>query len=298
MDLRLLKTFQAAATSGSFTRAAETLGYAQSSVTAQMQVLEAELGAPLFDRLGRGIALTAAGRRFAPYADRLLALAEEARGVTAEDGNPTGTITIGAPETLCTYRLPPLLARFHGQFPHVRLVFRPSSGDDIRRGLGDGSLDVAFTLAPPMTLPGMIVEPLMSEPVHVLVAPEHRLTSAERVEPYDLAGEPLLLTEAGCAYRRLFLRTLEESGAQPNLTIEFSSVEAIKQCAMAGMGIAVLPAVAVATEVNAGRLVPLQWLASDLRVTTQVLRHREKWLSPAIEAFLDAARATLGASRA
>src|SRR5262245_45919740 len=125
MELRHLSTFRVVATTRSFTRAATTLGYAQSSVTAHIQALEAELGAPLFDRLGRQIALTEAGERFLVYARQLLELAEEARVAVNNNNEPRGTVTISAPETLCTYRLPTLLRVFRDRCPQAQVAFRP-----------------------------------------------------------------------------------------------------------------------------------------------------------------------------
>ena len=114
MEHRQLRTFRAVARELSFTRAAEELGYVQSSVTAQVKALEAELGVPLFDRLGRRVVLTDAGRALQGYAGMILDLHEEARAAVAgeHDGAPTGSLTVSAPETLCTYRLPRLLRRF------------------------------------------------------------------------------------------------------------------------------------------------------------------------------------------
>src|SRR5262245_61208011 len=106
MELRQLSTFRVVATNGSFTRAALALGYAQSRLNAHIQALEADLGVPLFGRLGKQTVLTAAGRRFLTYATQLLELAEEARTTATAGDEPTGMLTISAPETLCTYRLP------------------------------------------------------------------------------------------------------------------------------------------------------------------------------------------------
>src|SRR4051794_25715284 len=116
MDLRQLKTFRAVADSLSFTRAADALDYAQSSVTAQIRALEDELGVRLFDRLGRRVALTEAGLRLLAYADKMLDLADEAAHAIAEGDEPSGQLIIAAPETLSTYRLPPLLKQFRLRF--------------------------------------------------------------------------------------------------------------------------------------------------------------------------------------
>jgi DNA-binding transcriptional LysR family regulator len=294
LDLRQLQTFRAAAERGSFTRAAAALGYVQSNVTAHIQALEAELGVPLFDRVGRQVILTDAGRRLLDYAGRLLALAEEARQAVSE--TTAGEVTIGAPETLCTYRLPALLRAARERLPQVRVVFRPLPATQLRQHVRAGSLDLAFTLEPRRETAGLRVEPLADEPVLLLAPPGHPLVKEPEVRPIQIAREPVLLTEAGCAYRALFEQALAEAGEMPGETLEFSSVEAIKQCVIAGMGLAVLPAVAVAGEVARGDLAPLAWTGPALDVTTQLVWNAERWCSPALGSFLALARSSLAGS--
>ena len=195
MELRQLETFKAVAANLSFTRAASALGYAQSSVTAQVQVLEAELGVRLFDRLGRRIVLTDAGERLLAYADRILGLAEEARAALADGAEPAGSLTVGAPETVMTYRLPRLLQQFRGRFPRVRLVFRPTPNAELQRAIAEGSLDVGFGLGEPILAHGLSVELLGADALAVVAPPGHPLASAERVAPADLQRETLLLGE-------------------------------------------------------------------------------------------------------
>lgn len=285
MELRTLQTFSAVADALSFTRAAEALGYAQSSVTAQVKALESELGVPLFERLGKRVVLTEAGERLRTYAGKLIQLEEEARLAVSGTVEPSGTLHIGAPESQCTYRLPPLLAEFRRRHPRVKLIFRPGSCNDLRRSVLDGVLDVAFTTEPDPRHPGLHTWTLATEQIRVLAHPDHPLASRRRVTPGDLAGEVVLHTEADCAYRQLFDRLLAEAGVRPEVAIEFTSIEAIKQSALAGMGIAVLPEIAVETEVAQGRLALLP-LSPAITIDTQVLWHKDKWLSPALDAFL------------
>jgi DNA-binding transcriptional LysR family regulator len=130
MELRELAAFREVARQSSFSRAAARLGYVQSTVSAQIQALEQDLGVRLIDRLGRSIALTAAGEALLPRAERLLELASEARSAATEAvraGNTlTGTIAISAPETLLTYRLPALLTEFRSRHPAVVIDLRPT----------------------------------------------------------------------------------------------------------------------------------------------------------------------------
>lgn len=123
MEIKQLITYKTAAENLNFTLTARMLNFAQSSVTAQIKALEAELGTPLFERLGKRLVLTEAGRQFKLYADKMIILTEEAKMVVRGDKEPAGTLIIGAQESQCTYRLPPILKKFKDQFPHVRLVF-------------------------------------------------------------------------------------------------------------------------------------------------------------------------------
>jgi DNA-binding transcriptional LysR family regulator len=296
MDLKQLATFRTAATCLSFTRTAEALNYVQSSVTAQIHALEEDLGVRLFDRLGKRVALTDAGERLLPYAERMLDLAREATIVVSGTDHPSGILTIIAPETLCTYRLPPVLRAFRARFPEVTLHLKPCDIGDLRRAMSEDGVDVAFVLEELLSVPGLIPENILNEPLLLVSAPDHRLASAAVVRPSDIEGEPVVLTEAGCGYRVLFDRSLAAVGARPATTLEFSSIEAIKQCVMVGMGITVLPAVSVRAEIEQGRMAALRWSEPNFQVMTRMVLHKDKWLSPALCAFLEVTREVLGAA--
>ena len=303
MELRQVETFRAVAEELSFSRAAAKLGYVQSSVSAQVAALEQQLGVPLFDRLGRRIALTDAGEVMLAYSQRLLSLAQETRVAVADagvgSGEVKGSLTVSAPETLLTYRLPELLALFHERHPRVRLSVRPSAVGRLvgstRRALEEGAVDVAFVLDGPLEgrLGGtdLAFEALVAEDVSVVAPGSHALAATSAVLPKDLSGETVLLPEApesGCAYRGQFERRLAEAGVVPRETMEFQSIEAVKRCVTAGMGISVLPSVAVRSELASGTLAALGW-DGLFEVLTQMAWHGGRWKSPALRAFLEAA---------
>jgi DNA-binding transcriptional LysR family regulator len=295
VELQQLRTFRAAASGLSFTRAAAELGYAQSSVTAQIQALEREIGAPLFDRLGRRVVLTDAGRRLLPYAREILDLEGEAGRAVSNGGEVSGSLTISAAETHCAYHLPELLNRFGSQYPQVELELRPSRmgalDDELKRGLKEGVVDLGFVLEEPLTGANRLeVETLAEEPASFVARPDHPLAGSPSVSPADLEGQTILLTEEGCAYRRLFDRALREAGVSPARVLQFSSVEAIKRCTEAGMGVALLSEISVREEIARGTLTELNWTGPDCGVLTQAVWNAERWLSPAIKAFLDATR--------
>jgi DNA-binding transcriptional LysR family regulator len=304
VELRQVETFRAVAEELSFSRAAARLGYVQSSVSAQVIALERELGVPLFDRLGRRIALTDAGEVMFAYSGKLLALAEQTREAVVDagvgSGEVTGSLTVSAPETLLTYRLPKLLALFHERHPKVRLSVRPSAIGRLvgsaRKAVEEGRVDIAFVLDAPLggqgCQAGLAVETLIGEEVSVIAPTSHPLASASTVLPQGLRGETVLLPEApesGCAYRGQFERQLGSAGVVPPETMEFQSIEAIKQCVAANMGVSVLPSVAVGAELKAGTLAALQW-GEPFEVLTQMSWHEDRWKSPALRAFLEVAR--------
>ena len=300
VELRQVETFRAVAEELSFSRAAHRLGYVQSSVSAQVAALEQDLGAPLFDRLGRKIALTDAGRVMLRYSSRLLDLTEEAREAVEDagvgSGEVIGTLTVSAPETLLTYRLPRLLALFHERHPKVRLSVRPSAVGrlvgSMRRSVEEGGVNVAFVLDGPVEVSGLSVEPLLEESVSVIVPAAHALASSTMAASRDLSGETVLLPEApesGCAYRGQFERQLGAASVVPAEKMEFQSIEAVKQCVAAGMGVSVLPSVAVSAELEDGKLAALRW-QEPFEVLTQMVWHEKRWQSPALRAFLETAR--------
>lgn len=294
MELRQLATFREVARTLSFTRAADALNYAQSSVSAQIQELEEELDTLLFERLGRKIALADPGARLLQYADKILALADEARTVVANREEPVGALTITAPESLCTYRLPAVLSRFRRQFPRIEMIFRPMGNpDDWERQLAEGVADAALVLIEPSQRPSLRLTVLRSESICVVTYPEHPLAARGQVKLTDFRAETLLLTEAGCGYRALFERSLQKAGVRPGTILEFHSVEAIKACTMSGMGITVLPEAAVHAELAAGRLVTLPCTESALTLHTCLAWHKDKWLSPALQAFINVTQEVL-----
>jgi DNA-binding transcriptional LysR family regulator len=281
----------------SFSRTAQALNYVQSSVTAQIQGLEEELGVRLFDRLGKKVSLTDAGARLLPYAEKMLGLSEEARSVVAGGDVPGGTLTITAPESICTYCLPEVLREFRARYPEVKLLFRPNSFLDIRRSVSEGEVDLGFIIEEPQYSNALTIEALAPAPLYLLVSPDHHLAGCRSVDPCDLENEQFLLTEPGCAYRNALERALNRAGVRISTHLAFSGIESIKQCAIAAMGIAFLPGITVTRELESGCLVSLNWENQTFSALIQMLWHKDKWLSPALQAFLGVAREVLQPSK-
>ncbi|MDN4067790.1 LysR family transcriptional regulator [Paenibacillus sp. FSL R5-0407] len=293
MELRQLNTFRTVAATLNFTRAAEVLNYVPSNVTMQIKALEAELGVRLFDRLGKQLVLTTAGKRYLTHIQGVLDKLDEARSDVHNNENLSGTLTISANEVICAYRLPAVFQRFRLQHPGVRLIFRSVPNQELKQTLFEGTSDIVYMLDEPIRSNGLTVEPLLEETFRLFAAPDHPLAKRTVLQLEDFHGEVFLTNEKGCPYRTMFDRSFEKEGIDSITYLEFQSAEAIKQCAISGIGIAFLPDIVTATEVERGELVALPWQIPDLHVYTQMLWHKDKWLSPIMLSFIEAARDVL-----
>ncbi|MGA7343193.1 MAG: LysR family transcriptional regulator [Terracidiphilus sp.] len=287
MEVRQLQIFRTLAEELNFTRTAEKVHTVQSNVTAQIKALEEELGAPLFDRLGRRVALTDAGRRFQPFAEQALAAMEQGQRALQDGAEPSGPVRVGAPESVLTYRLPEVLRAFRRRFPFVELIFRPHTDASLAAELETGKLDLAIHMCDAVTNPIFVSVPLRTERVFLLGHASLPIARLRTVKPADLAGQTMLLTEFGCGYRAKLDRVMALQNIRPGHVTEFSSVEAIKQCVAAGMGVAILPAIVVASELRRRQFKALNWTGPSLDIATYIVCHKDKWISPAMAAFME-----------
>ncbi|MCX4092903.1 LysR family transcriptional regulator [Nocardia sp. alder85J] len=295
MQLRQLSTFRTVADALNVTRAAERLNYAQSSVTDQIKALEQDLGVHLFERSNRGLRLTPAGHRLLDYAERMLSLAEEARAAVTAVGSPGGELVIGAPETLCAYRLPALLTRFREDCPNVRVVLRPGNREWCRNGVREGSLDVCFTFGAPPDHTDLDSMPLLPEPVVVVAPRDHPLTRREVVTNSDLAGVDFLVTEPGCSYRLMFEEALGSApGPRPRIAAELTSIGALRTCVAGGMGCALLPQIAVAADLARGTIGLVAWRGPRSEAPIHATWRRDAGHGTGLLPFLDATRTLSG----
>lgn len=286
MELRQLQIFCAAAQTLNFTKAGLKLGYAQSNVTGQIRQLEDDLQIKLFDRLGRGIQLTTEGKNFLQNAEKILQLCDRAK----EEFSPQiyrGTINIGAAETLCVYRLPQLLTTYHKLYPLVEIRVHTESCEKLSELIKVNDIDVALVLTDEITSPDLVVQTLHEESMTMVVSPLHNLADKKKIKPRDFFAENFILTSPGCGYRPLILTMLKKYNVKTGSIMELSSVGAIKECTICGLGISILPRISVKDELERRKLVELDWTGPAFTVKTQLIYHHEKWITPALRAFLE-----------
>jgi DNA-binding transcriptional LysR family regulator len=286
MEIRQLEIFRALTEELHFTRAAARIHCVQSNVTTQIRTLEGELGTPLFDRLGKRVVLTDAGRRFLPYVERALSTLEEARTAMAQNATPSGPLRIGTPESVLTYRLPRILSRFRKLYPKVELSFRPCPDQELVQLIESGELDLAMWMEDTIEHDCLKTLRLRNEKLVFIAAAKHPLAARKRIAPHDLAARTLLLTTAGCTYRKKLDKLLSVMSIRPESITEFSSVEAIKECVSLGMGLGLLPEIVVARELARKQIIGLTWSGPVMDIATYVVWHKDKWISPALAAFI------------
>jgi DNA-binding transcriptional LysR family regulator len=285
MELRQLQIFCTAAKTLNFTKAGVQLGYAQSNITGQIHLLEEELQVKLFERFGRGIQLTSEGKSFLQNIQNILALCQKAK----EEISPQvfrGVINIGAAETLCVYRLPQILMNYHQQYPLVEIRVQTESCENMFQLLKENTIDVALVLTDEIKASDLTVQTLHEEAMILVASPLHPLTKKKKIKPSDLSGECFILTAAGCGYRPLVLSMLKQYNVKLASLMELSSIGAIKECTICGLGVTLLPKIAAKEELSQGKLIELPWAGPNFHVKTKLIYHREKWLTPALQGFL------------
>jgi DNA-binding transcriptional LysR family regulator len=292
VDLQRLKTFKTVATILNFNRAAQILNYAQSTVSAQIKPLEDEIGAQLFNRIGKKVQLTEAGGKMVGYTQKMLAIEAEALADVAGRQDSTGSLTIRMPQTVATYHLPQVLEMFQSQRPNIRMDVTSCALYSLEHELQIGTVDIAFLLAESVQSSKLEWELLTVEELVVVAAPQIPLAAKSSVGYRDLSGISLFLPKADCGYRMSFEEGLATGRVTPQSILEFNSIEAIKQCVMRGLGITLIPKVAVQSELDQGKLVRLAW-EEELEVGVIMIWHKGRWLSPSLEVFMGAARQKL-----
>jgi DNA-binding transcriptional LysR family regulator len=254
MQLAQVEGFLEVARQGTISRAAEGLFVTQPALTARLQALEGELGAPLFRRTRRGMELTEAGRAFLPYAERAVTALREGGELVGELGRGiAGELVIGAAPGVGTYVLPGILVRFTERHPNVRLVVRTGHSEEVLGMVLRNEIDVGLV----RELRHALVEslPLYEDELVLVVQPGHEFAQSGRIPLGEMAGERLILFDRTSSYYDLTNALFREAGVAPRGVMELDNIDAAKQMVEQGLGVALLPGTAVSAELASGTLV-------------------------------------------
>ncbi len=289
MTITQLSTFLKIVELNSFSAAADSMGYAQSTVTTQIKQLEDELGCVLFERLGKTISLTPSGERLITYAEKMLQLERDIRLDVTDEENPAGVMKIGVSESLCISRFPQILMEYNKNNPRTEIRIQFVTHENIPDLLQKGELDMVYTLNPLVEDDRVKILHKKREKLAFYASPGHPM-AGKSIREEELKDVPLLLTGHNCNFRHMLVTDLEKNGISPKIVLETSSKEILKQFAAGGYGVAFIPEMTAETEVKDGKLKRLIWKGTDFPVYSQVLIHKDKHLNKAISSLADLIR--------
>ncbi|MWC29942.1 LysR family transcriptional regulator [Paenibacillus sp. MMS18-CY102] len=285
MELTYFQTFREVAVRQSITRAAEALGYAQSSVTTQIQKLEKAYDVQLFERYGRGLRLTPAGEELLRIAVQMLDLYQESQEKLAKQGG--GTLAIGTIDSLASYYLPPFVQRIRETQPELSIRLQPDREPSILNKLREGEIDIGLLLDHRPVDAALEWITIRKEPLVIIARPDHTLLAVQDLELTHLEGAEWMMTEESCNYRIMLEKLLRSQGISYHIGLELGNPEAIKRCVKAGSGIAILPRMAVQEEISRGELAELPLQQPELCLELLLAMHPKKWKSHALRQFIE-----------
>jgi LysR family transcriptional regulator, hydrogen peroxide-inducible genes activator len=273
MEFHQLRYVCAIADTGNFSRAAERCQIAQPSLSQQVLKLEEDLGAKLFDRLGRSVRLTEAGRAFIPHARAVLEQMEVARlSVADKTADLSGSIAVGVIPTVAPYLIPSYAAAFAKNYPDAKLRIVEETTSVLVEGLRDLSIDVAI-LALPLRHKDLELFSIRTEPLFVVMRRDHPRASAESLALKDLRGEAFVMLRDGHCFRDLSLATCTRARITPNIAFESGQFSSLLGMVAAGVGVSLVPEMAIDRNVGC-RYVRLSDAQAKRTIVAAVLRGR------------------------
>jgi DNA-binding transcriptional LysR family regulator len=285
MTIVQLETFLKITETKNFTAAANLLGYAQSTVTTQIKQLEEELACLLFERLGKTIVLTEEGERLSIYAQKMLQIEREILLEVPKSEEPTGVLRLGVSESLCYNRLPGLLMQYKKNFPKIKIQIMFINHNTFPILLKRGALDLVYTINPDIESQELITLHKKQETLGFYASPQYPI--ADSIAENDLKDIPLLLTEQDCNFRLMLVDALTKLSITPNIALETSSKEILKQFAANQLGVAFIPDMVVEKELINHTLKKLKWTGAEFPVFSQVLVHKDKHVNSAMKGLIE-----------
>lgn len=298
MEIRTLLTFVRIAETGSFSRTAEQLGYSQSAVTMQIKQLEGELNTLLFERIGRHVRLTQAGNRLLPYALELLEVLHKAEGILQEPEEITGQLRIGTSESFVISVLPPVFAALQSACPHVEVSVQTALVRDLFQKLRQNEIDLLYFLDEKVYFPEWVKVLEYPESIHFVASARSGLAHQKNIPIERLLEEPLYLTEKGISYRYAMEQALAARGFELHPFLEIGNTDVITQFLLQNRGISFLPEYVVREHLESAELAVLETECPKITLWSQLVYHKNKYVTPQMRVFIDSLTHHLGVDEA
>lgn len=258
MNTKSLVTFKTILEAGSFQKAADRLGYTQSTVTFQIKQLEEELTLKLFEKIGRRMELTQAGKDIMPYIDMILQGAEQISNYGKSLSEISGSLKLAIPDSILIYNMQPFMQAFTHEAPNVQLIVNSIQSGEINPSIADGTADIGINCEKD-SYPDSVVHKKLGKYKAVLVAsPFANNNLLDFITPHQRKPISLICNEPDGYYQLDMDKYLSEKDILLNPPMKVQSIEAVKRCVMNNLGIAVVPTYSIGEELKNGSLMPIK----------------------------------------
>lgn len=280
MNTKSLVTFKTILEMGSFQKAADKLGYTQSTVTFQIKQLEEELSLKLFEKIGRRMELTQAGKDIMPYIDMVLQGAEQISNYGKSLSEMKGTLKLAIPDSILIYTMQPFIQAFSHEAPNIQLVINSIQSGEIIQSVMDGSADIGINCEKDSYPDTIIHKNLGTYRVLLVASPFANSNLLDFMTPHQRKPFSLICNEPDGYYQLELDKYLSEKDIALNSYMRVQSIEALKRCVMNNLGIAVVPSYSVEEELKNGSLRQVKTELDEKRFNSIYVYHKNKWISP------------------
>ena len=287
MEIRNLVTFTHVAELGSFTKAAEQLGYSQSTVSFQIKQLEEELDCLLFERINHTITLTQRGHDLVSYAHQILALTDEFKEKPSKEKNLTGLIHIVTPDSVCEDMVNAHYIDFHSKYPFIAIRFTTADTNVMFDMLDHNEADLVITLDSHSYNKDYVIAKEEQLPMHFVTNARSKFAGMKGLSFLDIAAEPFVLTEYGQGYRRVFDRELAKKSIDITPVLEIGRTDMIISVLSQSNMISFLPDFVSKPLVEAGVLCYLDICDINIEIWKQLIYHKNKWMSKSLRTVIE-----------
>lgn len=294
MKTQCLVTFKTILETGSFQKAADELGYTQSTITFQIKQLEEELSLKLFEKIGRRMELTQAGKDIMPYVDMILQGTEQISNYGKSLSEISGSLKLAIPDSILIYTMQPFIRAFAHEAPNVQLVINSIQSGEINQSVVDGISDIGINCEKE-SYPDTIIHKKLGNYKAVLIAsPFADRNQLDFITPHQRKPFSLICNEPDSYYQLDMDKYLTEKDIVLNAPMKVQSIEAVKRCVMDNLGIAIVPTYSIEEELKNGSLMPIKTELDEKKYDSFYIYHKNKWISPQMELALKMLKEYLG----
>ncbi|MHB8129281.1 MAG: LysR family transcriptional regulator [Mobilitalea sp.] len=287
MDFKQLKTFITICELKSFTATANSLGYAQSTITTQIKLLEDELGTALFNRIGKNISLTYEGEKLLPFAKQIMQLERSIINNIYSTNEASGHLIIGTPESLCNLLVPQIIKIYKNKYPKVNIEIKLATTKKLPIMLKNNEIDLAFIIGKSHRIQELKSIFISKERMCFLASPEHPLVLSKNLSLKDIFAYPLILTSKECEYRSALMNLAVQYNLNTNIALETSNINAIKTFVKNNLGIAFLPYVSAEDSIESNQIRVLDYHDYEFDITSELIFHKDKDIFYSMQCFID-----------